>query len=36
VEAAFWFVALSMAVSGAVLWWLGDETHPRLNPDLCE
>lgn len=36
VETAFWFVALSMGVSGAVLWWLGDETHPRLNPDLCE
>lgn len=33
VEAAFWFVALSMGVSGAVLWWMGDETHPRLNPD---
>ncbi len=34
VEAAFWFVALSMFGSGAVLWWLGEETHPRLNPDL--
>jgi len=32
VEAAFWFVALSMFVSGALLWWLGEETHPRLNP----
>ncbi len=31
-EAAFWFVALSMFVSGAVLFWWGDETHPRLNP----
>ncbi len=31
-EAAFWFVATSMAVSGAVLWWWGEETHPRLNP----
>jgi DNA replication protein DnaC len=31
-EAAFWFVAISMFVSGAVLFWLGDETHPRLNP----
>lgn len=30
--AAFWFVALSMFVSGTVLWWLGEETHPRLNP----
>ena len=33
VEAAFWFVSLSMAASGLVLWWLGEETHPRLNPD---
>lgn len=32
VEAAFWFVAVSMFLSGAVLFWLGDETHPRLNP----
>ena len=30
--AAFWFVALSMALSGGVLWWMGEETHPRLNP----
>lgn len=29
-EAAFWFVALSMFASGAVLFWLGEETHPRL------
>ncbi|MEY4757349.1 MAG: hypothetical protein RJA34_2247 [Pseudomonadota bacterium] len=34
VEAAFWFVALSMLASGLVLWWLGEETHPRLNPDI--
>jgi MFS family permease len=32
VEAAFWFVALSMLASGLILWWLGEETHPRLNP----
>ena len=32
VDAAFWFVAVSMFVSGALLWWLGEETHPRLNP----
>lgn len=31
-EAAFWFVALSMFASGALLWWLGEETHPRINP----
>ena len=31
-EAAFWFVAMSMLLSGAVLWWWGEETHPRLNP----
>ena len=30
--AAFWFVAISMALSGAVLWLWGEETHPRLNP----
>jgi len=32
VDAAFWFVAISMFVSGVLLWWLGEETHPRLNP----
>ena len=31
-EAAFWFVALSMFASGAVLFVRGEETHPRLNP----
>lgn len=31
-EAAFWFVAVAMLVSGALLWWFGEETHPRLNP----
>jgi hypothetical protein len=30
-EGAFWFVALSMLVFGAVLWLLGEETHPRLK-----
>lgn len=30
--AAFWFVALAMGVSGAVLAAWGEETHPRLNP----
>ena len=33
-EAAFWFVATPMFVSGGVLFWLGEETHPLLNPDL--
>ena len=31
-QAAFWWVALAMFASGALLWWLGEETHPRLNP----
>lgn len=31
-EAAFWFVAVSMFISGGLLFWLGEETHPRLNP----
>lgn len=30
VEAAFWFVAFAMLASGFVLWWLGEETLPRL------
>ena len=32
-EAAFWFVACSMFASGALLWCLCEETHPRLHPD---
>lgn len=32
-QAAFWFVALSMFASGALLWWLGEETHPHINSD---
>ncbi|PQO23919.1 MFS transporter [Rhodobacteraceae bacterium WD3A24] len=31
-EAAFWFVAVSMLLSGALLAWWSEETHPRLNP----
>jgi hypothetical protein len=31
IQAAFWFVALAMFTSGALLWWLGEETHPRLS-----
>ncbi len=30
-ESAFWFVAVAMALSGAVLYRWGEETHPRLN-----
>lgn len=30
-ETAFAFVAVSMFASGALLAWLGEETHPRLN-----
>jgi MFS family permease len=31
-EAAFWFVALSMFASGTLLWGFGEETHPKINP----
>jgi len=31
-EGGFLFVAIAMALSGAVLWIWGEETHPRLNP----
>jgi hypothetical protein len=31
-EAALRFVALSVFASGAVLYWFGEETHPRLLP----
>ncbi|MBN9428131.1 MAG: MFS transporter [Burkholderiales bacterium] len=31
-EAASWFVAIAMLVSGALLYHWGEETHPRLNP----
>lgn len=30
--AAFLFVAISMLISGALLFWSSEETHPRLNP----
>lgn len=35
-ETAFWFVALSMLVSGALLAWFGEETHPRLNHQVTQ
>jgi hypothetical protein len=31
-EAAFWFVAISMFVSGTLLIWLAEENYPQLNP----
>ncbi len=31
-QLAFWLVAAAMGVSGALLLWLSEETHPRLNP----
>lgn len=31
-ESGFWFVAVAMLLSGAVLYRWGEETHPRLNP----
>jgi MFS family permease len=31
-ETAFWFVAVAMLASGAVLFRWGEETHPRLSP----
>ena len=34
IEGAFWFVAVAMGLSGAVLCHWGEETHPRLNPAL--
>ena len=32
IESAFWFVAIAMLLSGAVLLHWGEETNPRLNP----
>lgn len=31
VDAAFWFVAISMFISGGILWLFGEETHPRYS-----
>jgi MFS family permease len=31
VETAFWFVAISMFLSGLILWLFGEETHPKFN-----
>ncbi|EII2377490.1 MFS transporter [Vibrio cholerae] len=32
VTSGFWFVAIAMFLSGAVVMLLGEETHPKLNP----
>jgi predicted MFS family arabinose efflux permease len=32
IETGFWFVTIAMFVSGLLLLWQGEETHPRLNP----
>jgi MFS family permease len=32
IASGFWLVAIAMIASGAVVWRLGEETHPRLNP----
>ncbi len=28
----FWFVSIAMFISGTLVWYWGEETHPRLNP----
>ncbi|MGB8432865.1 MAG: MFS transporter [Burkholderiales bacterium] len=32
IASGFWLVAIAMIASGLGVWWLGEETHPRLNP----
>jgi MFS family permease len=32
IASGFWLVAIAMIASGGLVWWLGEETHPRLNP----
>jgi MFS family permease len=32
IEAGFWFTAIAMLISAAIVWWVGEETHPRINP----
>jgi MFS family permease len=32
IAAGFWFTAIAMLLSGAIVWLYGEETHPRLNP----
>lgn len=33
-DAAFWFTALSMGISGLILLLFGEETHPGINPAI--
>ena len=33
VTSGFWFVSIAMLLSGALVMWWGEETHPRLNPE---
>lgn len=32
IGASFWLTALAMFASGVLVWLVGEETHPRLNP----
>ena len=32
ISAGFWFVSSAMFASGLIVWYWGEETHPRLNP----
>lgn len=32
IAAGFWFTAIAMLLSGTIVWFWGEETHPRLNP----
>lgn len=34
-QMAFWLVAIAMGISGLLLLWLAEETHPRINPALA-
>jgi len=36
VTGGFWFVSMSMFISGAIVMIWADETHPRLNPDIAD
>ena len=34
IGSGFWFVGIAMFLSGGIVWVLGEETHPRLNPAI--